>query len=427
RSHVNDPDSPVGLLVAAFAASVVGSVFAAGEGALVSLPEPRLQAYAKDPKKLAIFGRYLANRQRVLARWLVCRIAATSFSAVCFERVADVYTDSLAIRILAPVLLTIATYGTFAEITLTLARRRAEAVGALALRVLLPLEWAVAPFAEPLARLGRFIGRRFVPRVLPAPGENEVEWAVAQGEKAGSISPEPAEMIRNVLELPDQITRDVMIPRLRIVGIEVGTTLEETIAIVSNEGHSRFPIYEGTLDTILGLLYAKDLFAIVKENRVTTTRLKDLVRPQLLFVVETQPLLGILREMRARHLHMAVVSDEFGGTSGLVTLEDVIEEIVGEINDEHDVDDGAKIRDIGEGKLVADAAVPLTEISARLGHEFDDGDSESLGGLLVHRAGKVPEVGDKLTLDGFTFIVREANETRVVKVEIDTARVQSVA
>ncbi len=425
---MNDPHSLFGLLVAAFAASVVGSVFAAGEGALVSLPEPRLQAYAKDPKKLAIFGRYIANRQRVLARWLVCRIAATSLSAVCFERVVDVYTDSLAIRILAPVLLTIATYGTFAEITLTIARRRAEAVGSLALRALLPLEWAVAPFAEPLARLGRFIGRRFLPRVLPAPGmtENEVEWAVAQGEKAGSISPEPAEMIRNVLELPDQITRDVMIPRLRIVGIEVGTTLEETIALVSTEGHSRFPIYEGTLDTILGLLYAKDLFAIVKENRVKTTRLKDLVRPQLLFVVETQPLLGILREMRARRLHMAVVSDEFGGTSGLVTLEDVIEEIVGEINDEHDVDDGAKIRDIGEGKLVADAAVPLTEISARLGHEFDDGDSESLGGLLVHRAGRVPEVGDKLTLDGFTFIVREADETRVVKVEIDTARVQSM-
>ncbi|HEX7665335.1 MAG TPA: hemolysin family protein [Polyangiaceae bacterium] len=419
----------MGLLVAALAASVAGSVFAAGEGALVSLPEPRLQAYAKDPKKLPIFGRYLANRQRVLARWLVCRIAATSLSAVCFERVADFYSDSLAVRILAPVLLTIASYGTFAEITLTLARRRAEAVGSLALRALLPLEWAVAPLAEPLARLGRFIGRRFVPRTPPSPGvtENEVEWAVTQGEKAGSISPEPAEMIRNVLELPDQITRDVMIPRLRIVGIEVGTSLEETIAIVSAEGHSRFPIYEGTLDHILGLLYAKDLFAIVKENRVKTTRLKDLVRPQLLFVVETQPLLGILREMRARRLHMAVVSDEFGGTSGLVTLEDVIEEIVGEINDEHDVDDGAKIRDIGEGKLVADAAVPLTEISARLGHEFDDGDSESLGGLLVHRAGKVPEVGDKLTLDGFTFIVREADETRVVKVEIDTSRVQSMA
>lgn len=425
---MNDPESPIGLLVGAVAASVVGSVFAAGEGALVSLAEPRLQALSREGPKAPIFKRYTEDRQRVLARWLVCRIAATSLSAVLFERAADVYTDALWIRILAPVLLTIAAYGTFAEITLTLARRRAEIVAPLALRVLEPLEWAVAPLAAPLALLGRFIGRRFVPRSPPSAGvtEKEVEWAVTQGEKAGSISPEPAAMIRNVLELPEQTTREVMIPRLRIVGIEVGTPLPEVIAIVSTEGHSRFPVYEGTLDHILGLLYAKDLFAIVKENRVAMTRLRELVRPQLLFVVETQPILNVLREMRSRRLHMAIVSDEFGGTSGLVTLEDVIEEIVGEIHDEHDVEDGAKIRDIGHGKLVADAAVPLAEISARLGHEFDDGDSESLGGLIVQRAGRVPEVGDKVTLDGFTFIVREADETRVVKVEIDTARAGSM-
>lgn len=425
---MSDPESPVGLLVAAVAASIVGSVFAAGEGALVSLAEPRLQALATDGPKAAIYRRYTDNRQRVLARWLVCRIAATSLSAVLFERAADIYADALWMRIVAPVLLTIATYGTFAEVTLTLARRRAEAVGPLALRLLQPLEWAVAPLAEPLARLGRFIGRRFVPRSPPTARvtETEVEWAVTQGEKAGSISPEPAEMIRNVLELPDQTTREVMIPRLRIIGIEIMTSLHEAIAIVSREGHSRFPVYEGSLDHIVGLLYAKDLFAVVNEKRIETTRLRELVRPQLLFVVETQPILGVLREMRARRLHMAIVSDEFGGTSGLVTLEDVIEEIVGEIQDEHDTDEVGKIRDIGQGKLMADAAVPLAEISARLGHEFDDGNSESLGGLIVQRAGRVPEVGDKVTLDGFTFVVKEADETRVVRVEIDTARVQSM-
>ena len=424
---MNESGSPSSLVVAAIIASAVGSLFAAGEGALVSLAEPRLQALAKNSPNAATFRRYTENRQRVLARWLVCRIAATSLSSVFFERVADFYSDKLWVRILVPVLLTIATYGTFAEITLTFARRRGEQIGPLLLRALQPLEWAVSPLAEPLARLGRFIGRRFVPRSAPNARvtETEVEWAVSQGEKAGSISPEPAEMIRNVLELPDRTARDVMIPRLRITAIEVGTSLHEVIAIVSTETHSRFPIYEGTLDHILGLLYAKDLFAVVNEQRIDITRLRELVRPQLLYVVETQPLLGILREMRARHLHMAIVSDEFGGTSGLVTMEDVIEEIVGEIHDEHDTDD-SKIRDIGEGRIVADAAIPIAEISARLGHEFDDGNSESLGGLIVHRAGRVPEVGARLTLDGFTFIVREADETRVVKVEIDTARVQSM-
>jgi CBS domain containing-hemolysin-like protein len=277
------------------------------------------------------------------------------------------------------------------------------------------------PLAEPLAKLGRAFGRRFAPRrpVDARFTETEVEWVVTQGEKSGTLANEPAEMIRNVLEFKELTAREVMVPRRRISGIDVSTPLEHVVSIVATEGHSRYPVYRETLDNIVGLLYAKDLFAIMKEKKVGSTKLNDITRAPVLFVVETQPILSILREMRARRLHMAIVSDEYGGTSGVITMEDVIEEIVGEIQDEYDTDADMQIQDIGDGRMVADAAVALTDLAARLGIELPvNGEFESLGGLIVHRAGRVPEVGATVTLDGLKFIVREADETRVVKVEI---------
>jgi CBS domain containing-hemolysin-like protein len=135
-------------------------------------------------------------------------------------------------------------------------------------------------------------------------------------------------------------------------------------------------------------------------------------------VTETQPAASVLREMRAKRLHMAIVSDEFGGTGGVVTLEDILEEIVGEIHDEYDTIDH-QIEQLGENRFVADAAIPLGDLATRLGRDISsEGDFESLGGLLVHHAGKVPGIGSTLTVDGLTFIVREADETHIVKVEI---------
>ena len=213
-----------------------------------------------------------------------------------------------------------------------------------------------------------------------------------------------------------------MVPRRRVCGIEIGATLEEVIHLVSTEGHSRYPVYRETLDNIVGLLYAKDLFKVVRDNKVATMKFADLVRTPVLFVVETQSAASVLREMRSRSLHMAVVADEFGGTSGVVTLEDIIEEIVGDIRDEYDAESEAQVEQIGEGRFVADAAVSLSDLSTRLGKDLPaDGEFESLGGLLIHRAGRVPPVGSVLQLDGVKFVVREADETHVMKVEIESA------
>jgi CBS domain containing-hemolysin-like protein len=403
---------PVGPILASIAAAAIGSLFATGDAALTALPEARLHSLTQGTSREAVaLRRYTKDRVRVLSRWLVGRIVAISLAAALVDEAVD-RTGTLA------------WLGTLTEILGTVARRRPEHVGAFALRFLWPLEWAMVPLAEPLAMLGRFIGRRFPVRpVIDAQAaETEVEWVVSQGERTGAIANEPAEMIRNVLDFKDLVIKDVMIPRRRASGIDMGTSLTDVIEMVSTEGHSRYPVFRETLDNVVGLLYAKDLFKVVREGRLATAKLTDIIRMNVLFVLETQPTASVLREMRAKNLHMAVVSDEFGGTSGIVTLEDILEEIVGDIRDEHDLATDAQIQQVGEGRFVVDAAVSLSDLSARIGKDLPaNGEFESVGGLLIDRAGRVPEVGATLQLDGVRFVVREADETRVVKVEIDAS------
>lgn len=407
-----------GHIAAAAAVTAVGSLFAAGDAALSEIAEGRMRALsAGTGGEGAVFRRFTNDPLRVLSRWLVGRIVALSVASILLNdaaRMVGLDRFALPVAVLGAVL----TYGTFTEIVGTLARRRSERAAVLALAFLLPLEWLVAPLADPLAIVGRAVGRR-VPKSRTTDAritETEVEWVVSEGEKAGAIDNEPAEMIRKVLDFKDLTAREVMVPRRHILGIEQTTPLADVVALVAAETHSRYPVYRENLDNIVGLLYAKDLFALVRDGRLGTSKLVDVLRPTVLFVTESQSAVKILQDMRSRRLHVAIVSDEFGGTAGLVTLEDIIEEIVGDIRDEHDGD--APIQTIGEGRMVADGSVSLAELSHALGKPLPDGEFESLGGLIVSRTGQVPQVGHTLQVAGLKLIVREADATRVVKVEI---------
>jgi CBS domain containing-hemolysin-like protein len=308
-------------------------------------------------------------------------------------------------------------YGTFTEVLNTIARASPEVMGGVALTYLRPLEWLVMPLAEPLAVLGRFVSQFAPERPTDARvTETEIATVVDEGTKSGTLDYEPAELIKNVLEFKDLTAREVMIPRTQVSGIEITSPLAQVRKHVAQEGHSRYPVYRGSLDQIVGLLYAKDLFRHEEANQ-----LDELVRHELLYVTESQPIASMLREMRAKRLHIALVTDEFGGTSGIVTLEDILEEIVGDIRDEHDQE--AQVQHLGGGRVVADASISLADLSVALDREIPaDGDYESLGGLVVHRVGHVPQVGTTLQVDGLKLIVREADQTRVVKVEIVPAR-----
>lgn len=406
-------------IAVAVAAAAFGSLFAAADAALTSLPEAHLQTLVDQGEPQ--FERFAADRLGILSRWLVARVVAISVASLVIARTIDGVmgpVGSSAIAVAAAVLV----YASCAEVLGTIARRRPEQIGRLALTWLRPVEWAVIPVAEPLARIGRAIGER-VPEQSSATDarltETEVEWLVAQGEKAGSLEKEPATMIRNVLDFKHLTAKEVMVPRRRVSSIEASMPLTSILEHVMKDGHSRYPVYRETLDNVIGLLYVKDLFAVVGAGKLESTKLDELLRKPVLFIAESQPALSVLREMRSRRLHLAIVSDEFGGTGGIATLEDIIEEIVGEIRDEYDTEEVMPIQKLAEGRFVADAAIPIGDLEQHLGRKLpEDGDFESLGGLIVHRVGRVPEVGATLSLDGYDLIVREADEKRIVKVEI---------
>jgi CBS domain containing-hemolysin-like protein len=399
--------------------TALGSLFAGADAALSEIPDGRLQALSADAtSRGAPFRRFVHDPQRVLSRWLVGRVIALSAASALLAEAASasgLQRFAVPVAVLGAVL----TYGTFTEVIITLARRRSESAGFLALVFLRPLEWLVAPLADPLAQLGRAVGRR-VPKsrkVDPRVMETEVVWVVSEGEKAGAIGNGPAEMIRKVLDFKDLTAREVMVPRRHILGIEVATPLAKVIALVAQQKHSRYPVYREHVDNVVGQLYAKDLFGVVRDGKLQTTKLSDLVRSPVMFVSENQPAAKILAEMRAKRLHMAIVSDEFGGTAGLITLEDIIEEIVGDIRDEKDRE--SPIQALSDGRVLADASVSIAEVEAAVGKRLPaDGEFESLGGLIVNRAGRVPQVGATVHVDGLKLIVREADETRVVRVEI---------
>ena len=411
---------PLGSLAAAFIASVLGSFFAAADTALTSLSSTRLSALleqATGTRKKAL-ERIHREDASLRSRYLLGRIVGTTLTAV-FLADAMAPTFPKATPYLAT-LITVVVMGTLFEISTTLGRKHADRAAPGFAYYLRPLEIAMLPLAVPLGWIGKRLSTKKDGEVVADPrvAEAEVEIMVDEVERSGLFGREPAEMIRNVLEFADLTARDVMIPRSKIEALELSTPLEKVLAVVTEGGHSRYPVYKDQIDNVVGLLYAKDLFKLLEEHRLKNTTLDEIIRRPANFVAESQPLSSLLKEMRSRRQHLAMVVDEFGGMSGIVTLEDVLEEIVGDIRDELDNED-APIQELADGRLVADADVSMSDLSAYLGAEIPaEGDYNSLGGMLTHHAGKIPEVGTAISKFGLRFIIRELDENHIGKVEI---------
>lgn len=237
-------------------------------------------------------------------------------------------------------------------------------------------------------------------------------------------------LLSNVLALRDITASDIMVPRADIVAIEASTPLTDALALLISGGHSRLPVYRDTMDEILGLIHIKDLavFAIqhslqtdVVQQPVQKRTLLDMVR-SVLFVSPAVRVLDLLLEMRLKRTHMALVVDEYGGIDGLLTIEDVVEQIVGEIEDEHDIDEEPQLREGPDGTLLADARVPLMDFEARVGSVFTEEEREqadTLGGLVISIAGRVPVRGALVKHDsGIEFEVIDSDPRRVRQLRI---------
>ena len=413
--------SPWPALVGAIVSAVLGALFAGSDTALTSLTSTRLDALIDqaEPGDKAAYERIQRDDAKLRSRYLLGRVSSTAVTGVCllifFEPIASPIAPWLALA------LTIVFTSLLFEISTTLARKHADQAALMAARWLRPLEMAMIPLAAPLGWLGSRLARRDGVEIAdPKIAEAEVEALVDEGERSGVLAAEPAEMIRNVLDFADRTAKDVMIRRDEVDAIEVSTPLAEVRRIVSQSGHSRYPVYKDEIDNIVGLIYAKDLFKATSDGEEPSSRrpvrhVDELVRTPANFVAESQPLSSLLREMRQRRQHLAVVVDEFGSVSGIVTLEDVLEEIVGDIRDEHDI----PIEDLGDGRVVAEATVSMRELCAYFGADLAVSHAdESLGHMLTDHLGKVPEVGTAFSKFGLRFVVRDADDRHVGKVEV---------
>ncbi|MET0385373.1 MAG: hemolysin family protein, partial [Polyangiales bacterium] len=228
-----------------------------------------------------------------------------------------------------------------------------------------------------------------------------------------------AELLRSVIEFGDTVVREVMVPRTSMIAIEINTPLDEVVQLIIAQGHSRYPVYRDRIDQIEGMLYAKDLFRLTRDGQAPRGKLDELIRRPVFFTAQSQKISVLLRQMQARRVHLAIVVDEFGGTSGMITLEDIVEEIVGEIRDEHDRDE-SPVRQIGPDRYLANADVSLYDLAEITGLSLPEEARtyESLGGMLIDLAGRVPKSGDSVEIGGHEMIVRAADERRVSRVEV---------
>ena len=227
------------------------------------------------------------------------------------------------------------------------------------------------------------------------------------------------ELISNILEISNKTVQDIMIPRAEIISVSNKSSLDEILKLIDEENHSRMPVYEDNLDNVIGMIHVKD---ILEQIRNKNFLINNIVR-DILYVAPSSSVLDLLKRMRKSKIHLGLVVDEHGGIDGLVSIEDLVEEIVGEIEDEHDAEDyEIKIRKINSETYIVDSSVLLTEIENLLNLKFLDSEKneiDTIGGLVFYISGKIPSVAEKFTHNsGIVFEVLEASERRIYKIKI---------
>jgi putative hemolysin len=286
-------------------------------------------------------------------------------------------------------------------------------------RLLRPIVWLVSTISNVLVRA---LGGRDRPQAGYLSTE-ELKMLVETGSEQGGIEEEEKEMIHGVIELAETKVHQVMVPRIGIRAVEVHDPIEEVLDMIVRAGHSRVPVYQESLDNIVGILYAKDLLPFLRPGAAPSSAIdiRALVRPAA-YVPETKPVDELLHEMRVDKRHIAIVVDEYGGTAGLITMEDVVEEIVGEIQDEYDSEESLvepleeedKIAFRVDGRVSMDDLRDLFELSDT--EEEDEDEYDTVGGFIVHRVGRIPLPGAVVTFRDVTLTVETAEPRRIAKV-----------
>jgi CBS domain containing-hemolysin-like protein len=243
----------------------------------------------------------------------------------------------------------------------------------------------------------------------------EIHDLMDEGQAKGLISDEETHMVNGVLDLRETRAHSIMIPRTEISSAPANSTLGEVIKLVTDCGHTRIPIHNDNIDEIVGILHAKDLLKFLGEPPASKIPLESLRKPY--FVPGTQKVSNLLKNLKEKKNHLAIVTDEYGGTAGIITIEDILEEIVGEIMDEHDPDKPL-LTVIDEKSILVDARLEVEKLENHLDIRLPAGDFESVGGFVIHLLGKIPKANEKIPFEDFTITVREADQRKIEKILI---------
>ena len=401
-----------GLAAAAF--------FASAETALTALGEARVRSLVETGgRRAALLRLWQAHPERILSALLLgntlVNVGLGSLTALMADEAG--YSHGIALLTgLTTVLLLL-----FGEITpKTFAKRHATGFAVFLMPLVALVYWLLYPLAWAFVQVPRALARAIgsPPAAAESVTSRELEYLIELGARQGSIDKVREELLSSVLAFTEVLVKEIMIPRTQVVALEETATYEEALKLITESELSRIPVYRGSLDEVVGVLHAKTLLADVKKGiEPAEFQLANYLREPF-FVPEVMKVSRLLTEMQRRKTHLAIVVDEFGGTSGIVTLEDVVEEIVGEIHDESDVEE-KRLKVLSDGVVLADAQVSIRDLEEHLGVEFPEGgDYETLGGFLTATAGRVPPPGSLVVWGGLTFTVKAADERRVQKVEI---------
>jgi CBS domain containing-hemolysin-like protein len=420
-------------------AFLAGSAFtSASETALTALGEARARQLLDGAGARARMLRiWVEHPERVLSTLLVANnvvsIGAGALAGSVGAKLGRALGMSEAVSVAAATAAATVLILFFGEILpKTLAKRHAIQGALLVIPFVRVLYFFLAPVASGLVRATDGLVRLFGGSRPAAPAVTgaEIEYLIEMGTREGVLDEVKEELLNSVLEFADRVVKEVMIPRTRMVAVDKDLPPEEIVRIVTQNPYSRMPVYQGTVDNVVGILLVRDIVPELARGSVQGLSLDRWLKPAF-FVPEQMKISRLLKEMQKRRTHLAVVVDEFGGTSGICSLEDVIEEIVGEIQDEGDAE-AAPVKAVGEGLWLAEASIPLHDLEEYLNHQVEglaedrehalrfpeDGDYETLGGFLTASAGRVPQVGAQVAWEGLTFTVRAGDERRVTRVEI---------
>jgi len=405
------------LLVIAVALLPVAGVFAALDAALQRLSKARVDELRRDgAKRAGALVQVMEERSRHVALLLLLRIACETAATVLVALIFYVQFDGLAVGVIVAIaVMTVVSYVLIGVGPRTIGRQHAYPVALAAAPLIRLLGRVLGPVATLLILIGNAItpGRGY--RDGPFSSEVELRELVDMAEERGVVESGERNMIHGVFELGDTIAREVMVPRPDVVWIERGKSLRQALALCLRSGFSRLPVIGENVDDIIGVVFMKDLVRRsqgASDSRASEPRVEDLLRPAT-FVPESKPVDELLREMQASRTHMAVVVDEYGGFAGLVTIEDILEEIVGEIDDEHDTVQRPPVEELEDGSVRITARLPVGDLADLFKVELPDDDGvETVGGLLARELGVVPIEGSAAEVGGLRLVAESTGGRR---------------